>query len=63
MIVKVKEKFEKTRHVKNNEKSKKYILRREKIFRPYDRIPSEAKKPYVFTYFFYLKLYLGNDFL
>ena len=27
MIVKVEEKFEKTRHVKNNGKSKKYILR------------------------------------
>ena len=27
MVVKVKEKFEKTRHVKNNDKSKKYILR------------------------------------
>ena len=27
MVVKVKEKFEKTRHIKNNNKSKKYILR------------------------------------
>ena len=27
MVVKVKEKFEKTRHVKNIDKSKKYILR------------------------------------
>ena len=27
MTVKSKEKFEKTRHVKNNDKSKKYILR------------------------------------
>ena len=27
MVVKVKEKFETTRHVKNNDKSKKYILR------------------------------------
>ena len=27
MVVKTKEKFEKTRHVKNNDKSKKYILR------------------------------------
>ena len=26
MVVKVKEKFEKTRHVKNNDKSKKYIF-------------------------------------
>ena len=29
MIVKSKEYFEKTRHVKNNDKSKKYILRGE----------------------------------
>ena len=29
MIVKVKESFEKTGHVKNNDKSKKYILRGE----------------------------------
>ena len=27
MVVKVKEKFENTRHVKNKDKSKKYILR------------------------------------
>ena len=30
MVVKVKKKFEKTRHVKNKEKSKKYILRGQK---------------------------------
>ena len=27
MVVKVRESFEKTRHIKNNDKSKKYILR------------------------------------
>ena len=27
MVVKIKEYFEKTRHIKNNDKSKKYILR------------------------------------
>ena len=27
MVVKIKEKFEKTRHVKNDHKSKKHILR------------------------------------
>ena len=30
MVVKTKESFEKTRHVKNNDKSKKYILRGER---------------------------------
>ena len=30
MVVKVKEKIEKTRHVKKNDKSKKYILRGER---------------------------------
>ena len=30
MVVKVEEKFEKTRHVKNKEKSKKYIFSRTK---------------------------------
>ena len=31
MVVKVKEYFEKTRHVKNNDKSKKYILCGQKV--------------------------------
>ena len=31
MVVKIKENFEKTRHVKNNDKSKKYILRGQRI--------------------------------
>ena len=33
MVVKVKEKFEKARHVKNNDKCEKYILRGEKNVR------------------------------
>ena len=37
MIVKAKEKFEKTRHVKKNDKSKKYIQRGERNVRYYDR--------------------------
>ena len=41
MVVKVKEKFEKTRHVKNNNKSKKYILRGERDVRYNDRILSK----------------------
>ena len=31
MVVKVKAKFEKTRHAKKNDKSKKYLLRGERI--------------------------------
>ena len=46
MVVKVKEKYEKTRHVENNDKSKKYILRRERNTRYYDRILSNKKKPF-----------------
>ena len=37
MVVKVKEKFEKTRQVKINDKSKKYILRGQGNVRYYDR--------------------------
>ena len=46
----MKEKFEKTRHVKNNGKSKKYILRGHRNARYHDRIPSNKKKSYIFTY-------------
>ena len=44
MVVKVKEKFEKTRHIKNNEKSKKYILRGERNTRYQEKILSNKKK-------------------
>ena len=44
MVVKVKESFEKTRHVKNNDKSKKYILRGERNVRYYDRVLSNKRK-------------------
>ena len=37
MVVKVKEKFEKTLHVENNDKSRKYILRGERHARYYER--------------------------
>ena len=33
MVVKVKQEFEKTRHVKNNDKNKKYIVRGEQNVR------------------------------
>ena len=46
MVVKVKEKFEKTRHVKNNDKSKKYILRGERNVRYHNRVLSDKKKCY-----------------
>ena len=46
MVVKVKEKYKKTRHVKNNDKSKKYILRGERNVRYHDRILSTKKKSY-----------------
>ena len=43
MVVKVKEKFEKTRHVENNDKFKKYFLRGERHVRYHDRILSNKK--------------------
>ena len=50
MLVKVKEKFEKTRHVKNKDKSKKYILRGRRNTRYHDRILSNIKKSYNFNF-------------
>ena len=49
MVVKVKKKFEKTGHAKNNDKSKKYILRGERNARYYERNLSNKKKSYNFT--------------
>ena len=43
MVVKVKEKFEQTRHFKNNDKSKKYILRGERNVSYHDRVLSNKK--------------------
>ena len=40
MVIKVKEYFEKTRQVKNNDKSMKYILRGQRNTRYYERILS-----------------------
>ena len=51
MVVKVEGTFEKTRHVKNIDKSEKYILRREKNTRYHDRILSNKKKPYNFSFY------------
>ena len=44
MVVKVKEKYEKTRQVKNNNKSKKYTLRGHRNVRYHDKILSNKKK-------------------
>ena len=49
MVVKVKEKYEKTGYVKNNDKSKKYILRGQRNARYNDRILSNKKKSYNLT--------------
>ena len=50
MFVKVKESFEKTRQVKNNDKSKKYILRGQKNARHHERILSNKKKSNKFNF-------------
>ena len=49
MVVKVKESFERTRHVKNNDKSKKYNSRGQRNTRYHDRILSTKKKFYKFS--------------
>ena len=50
MVVKVKESFEKTRHVKNNDKSKKYILRGQRNTRYHEKILSTKKKSNNFNF-------------
>ena len=54
MVVNIKEKYEKTRHVKNNDKSKKYILQGQRKVRYHDRILSNKKKSfnYNLTWFY-----------
>ena len=44
MVVKVKESFEKTRNIKNNDKSKNYVLRGERNTRYHERILSNKNK-------------------
>ena len=44
MVVKIKEYFEKTRQVKNNDKSKKYILRGQRNTRYHERILLNKKE-------------------
>ena len=44
MVVKVKQFFEKTRHIKNNDKSKKYILRGQRNTKYHEKTISNKKK-------------------
>ena len=50
MVVKVKEKFEKTIQVKNNDKSSKYVLRGERNVRYHEKILSNKKKSIIFNF-------------
>ena len=50
MVVKVKESFEKTRHGKNNDISKKYILRGQRNVRYHEKISSNKKKSNNFNF-------------
>ena len=52
MVVKRKETFEKTRHVKNKYKSKKYILRGERNTRYHEKKLSNKKKSNNLTSFY-----------
>ena len=47
---KIKEYFEKTRHVKNNDKSKKYIFRGQRNVRYHERVLSNKKICYNFNF-------------
>ena len=49
MVVKVKEYFEKTRYIKNNDKPKKYIPRGQRNNRYQERILSNKNKSYNIT--------------
>ena len=49
MFVKVKESIEKIRHVKNNDKSKKYILRGEKNVRYHEKKYYKTKRNHILT--------------
>ena len=49
MVVKVKESFKKTRQVKNNDKSKKHLLRGQGNARYHEKILSNKKKSNILT--------------
>ena len=46
MVLKLKESLEKTRQVKNNDKSKKFVLRGQRNVRYHERILGNKKKSY-----------------
>ena len=50
MVEKLKEYFEKTRQVKNNDKSKKFVLRGQRNARYHEKILSNKKKLYNFIF-------------
>ena len=50
MVVKLKQSFEKTRQVKNNDKSKKFVLRGQRIARCHERILAN-KKNFIISFF------------
>ena len=50
MSVKLKQTFEKTRNIKNNDKSKKYILRGQRNVRYYERVLSNKNKSNNFNF-------------
>ena len=50
MVVKEKESFEKTRQIKNNDKSKKFVLRGQRNARYYERVISNTKKSNNFNF-------------
>ena len=48
----MKEYFEKTKHIKNNDKSKKYILRGQRKTKYHEKKLSNKNKSYNITYFY-----------
>ena len=50
MVEKIKEYFEGTRHIKNNDKAKKYILRGGRLVRYNEKFLSNNKKFYNFNF-------------
>ena len=46
MVVKIKESFERTRHVKNNGKYKKFVLRGQRNARYHEKVLSNKNKSY-----------------
>ena len=50
MVVKLKQKFEKTRQIKNSDKSKKFVLRGERNARYHERILANKKKSNNFNF-------------